>query len=207
MAKRGITVWLFSTLSFIAGIHTLEAASALFFQKEIILLKLYPIINELDISPLLYFVASSLLTLTFWGITCISAVESPIERFLNKILSDAKKQCEMESELVEDNRGILDMISETLTENSRLLAQIRDLTYNARAELTALRPLAENIEKINSEIEKMRKEIRKVKEEIKKPNICPSCGKKVLPDFKICPYCGENLQLIPKAVIELKKYK
>ena len=126
MAKRGITVWIFSTLSFIAGIHTLEAASALFFQKEIVLLKLYPIINELDISPLLYFVASSLLTLTFWGITCISAVESPIERFLNKILSDAKKQCEMESELVEDNRGILDMISETLTENSRLLAQIRE---------------------------------------------------------------------------------
>jgi len=25
-------------------------------------------------------------------------------------------------------------------------------------------------------------------------NICPSCGKEMMPDFKSCPYCGKQLQ-------------
>jgi len=207
MVKKGVAVWVFSTLSFIAAAHTFEAALSLFFNKEIVLLKMYPFINELNISPLFYFLTSSALTFVFWGITCIVALENPVERFLKLVLSDAQKQAEMESEFVEGNRTILDMISETITENNKIVAQIRDLTYNIRAELTAIQPLAEGIEKINSEIEKLKKELKKIKTEIKKPNVCPTCGKEISPDFKICPYCGENLQLIPKAVIELKKYK
>ncbi len=65
-----------------------------------------------------------------------------------------------------------------------------------------MRPLTEGIEKINSEIEKLKKEVRKIKIEIKKPDVCPTCGKGVLPDFNICPYCGENLKLIPQKIIK-----
>jgi len=203
--KKGVAVWIFSTLSFLMAIHAFEAALWLFFGKEAVLLKIYPIINELNITPLFYFAISTFLTLTFWGLTCIIALENPIEKFLNHILSDAKKQAEMEAEFVEDNRSILDMISETLTENNRLLAQIRDLTYNVRAELSAVKPLAEGIEKVSAEMEKLKKEIKKIKVEIKKSSICPTCGKEVLPEFNICPYCGENLKLLPQKII--KAYK
>jgi rRNA maturation endonuclease Nob1 len=206
MVKRGVVVWIFSTLSFIAAIHTLEAILALFFNKEIILLKSYPIIGVLDVSPLLYLVASAASTLIFWGVACQVAVESPVERFLNKVLSDAKRQSEIECELVEDNRTILDMICETITENSRTLVQIRDLVHNVKSELMTLGPLAEKTEKIGLELEKLKKEIKKVKDNIKKPNVCPSCGKIVLPKFKICPYCGENLQLLPEKIIQLRTY-
>ncbi|MCD6240754.1 zinc ribbon domain-containing protein [Candidatus Bathyarchaeota archaeon] len=205
MVRKGVAVWVFSTLSFIAAIHALEAALWLFFDRAPVLLKNYPIINELNVNPLLYFSSSAFITFIFWGITCIIALENPIERFLNHILSDAKKQTELESEFIEENKTILDMISETLTENNRLLAQIRDLTYNVRAEISVVKPLTEGIEKINSEIEKLRKEVKKIKVEIKKPNVCPTCGKEVLPDFNICPYCGENLKLIPQKII--KAYK
>lgn len=205
MVRKGVVVWVFSTLSFITAIHALEAALWLFFNKTPILLTNYPIVNELNIDPLLYFCSTSFLTFIFWGITCIVALENPVEKFLNLVLSDAKKQAELETEFVEENKTILDMISETLTENHKLLAQIRDLTYNVRAELTLIKPLAEGIEKINSEMEKLQKEIKKIKTEIKKPNVCPTCGKNVLPEFNICPYCGENLKLIPQKII--KAYK
>jgi len=205
MVRKGVAVWVFSTLSFVAAIHALEAALWLFFDRAPVLLKNYPIINELNINPLLYFSSSAFITFIFWGITCIIALENPIERFLNHILSDAKKQTELESEFIEENKTILDMIGETLTENNRLLAQIRDLTYNVRAEISVVKPLTEGIEKINSEIEKLKREVKKIKVEIKKPNVCPTCGKEVLPDFNICPYCGENLKLIPQKII--KAYK
>ena len=205
MVRKGVAVWIFSTLSFITAIHAFEATLWLFLNREPILIRKYPIINEFNIDPYLYFFSSAFLTFILWGVTCIVALENPIERFLNHILSDAKKQTELESEFVDENKTILDMISETITENNRLLAQIRDLTYNVRAELSAMRPLTEGIEKINSEMEKLKKEVRKIKIEIKKPDVCPTCGKGVLPDFNICPYCGENLKLIPQKII--KAYK
>ncbi len=30
-------------------------------------------------------------------------------------------------------------------------------------------------------------------EEPKKAGVCPSCGKKISPDFRLCPYCGRKL--------------
>jgi hypothetical protein len=149
MGKRGITVWIFSSLSFLAAIHTLEAGLALFFNTEVILLKLYPIINTLTITPVTYLLASIALTITLWGITCKVAVETPVERFLNKMLSDAKRQSEIECEIVEDNRSVLDMMCETITENNKVLAQTRDITYNVRSELVNLRTLPEKTEPLS----------------------------------------------------------
>ena len=47
MGKRGITVWIFSSLSFLAAIHALEASLALLFNTETILLKSSFLIHRL----------------------------------------------------------------------------------------------------------------------------------------------------------------
>jgi len=208
MGKRGITVWIFSSLSFLAAIHALEASLAFFFNTETILLKSYPIINTLTISPVTYLLASIALTITIWGITCKVAVETPVERFLDTMLSDAKRQSEIECEMVEDNRSVLDMMCETITENNKVLAQTRDITYNVRSELVNLRTLPEETERLSTEIEELKKELKNLKENFKKPNLCPSCGNIVLPRFKVCPYCGENLYVTPEKVVKmLQTYK
>lgn len=205
MGKRGVTVWIFSSLSFLAAIHALEASLALFFNTEIVLLKLYPFFNTLTTSSINYFLASTALTIAFWGITCKVAVETPVERFLDTMLSDAKKQSEIECETVDDNRSVLDMMCETITENNKVLAQTRDITYNVRSELVNLRTLPAETEKLSTEIEELKKELKKLKENFKKPNLCPSCGNIVLPRFKVCPYCGENLHLTPEKVVKMLK--
>jgi rubrerythrin len=205
MGKRGVTVWIFSSLSFLAAIHTLEAIFALFFNTETILLKSYPIINTLNINPNTYLLASTATTLAIWGITCKTAVETPVERFLDTMLSDAKKQSEIECEMVEDNRSVLDMMSETITENNKVLAQTRDVTYNVRSELVNLRSLPEETERLSAEIEELKKELKNLKQNFKKPNLCPSCGNIVLPRFKVCPYCGENLHITPQKALKMLK--
>ena len=208
MGKRGITVWIFSSLSILAAIHVLEASLALFLNTEVILLKSYPIINTLTITPITYFLASIALTIALWGITCKVAVETPVERFLNTMLSDAKRQSEIECEMVEDNRSVLDMMCATITENNKVISQTRDITYNVRSELVNLRALPEETERLSKEIEELKKELKNLKENFKKPNLCPSCGNIVLPRFKVCPNCGENLYLTPeKAVKMLQTYK
>jgi len=205
MSKRGVTVWIFSSLSFLAAIHALEAILALFFNTEIVLLKLYPFFNTLTTSSINYFLASTALTIAFWGITCKVAVETPVERFLNKVLSDAKRQSEIECETVDDNRSVLDMMCETITENNKVLAQTRDITYNVRSELVNLRTLPEETERLSTEIEELKNELKNLKENFKKPNLCPSCGNIVLPRFKVRPYCGENLHLTPEKVVKMLK--
>jgi len=201
MVKRGMTVWLFSSLTFFAAIHAVEAILALFFNKEIILLKFYPIINTLNISLFTYFLASTALTIGLWGITCKVAIETPVERFLDTVLEDAKKQAEVECEMVEDSRGVLDMICETITDNSKLLGQTRDITYNVRSELVNLRPLPEGAMKLSTEHEALRNDLKNLIENFKNPSQCPSCGSLVLQRYKLCPYCGETLQLSPEKVI------
>jgi len=205
MGKRGVTVWIFSSLSFLAAIHALEASLAFFFNTEVILLKSYPIINTLTISPITYLLASIALTIAIWGITCKVAVETPVERFLDTMLSDAKRQSEIECEMVDDNRSVLDMMCETITENNKVLAQTRDITYNVRSELINLRTLPAETEKLSIKIEELKKELKKLKQNFKKPNLCPSCGNIVLPRFKVCPYCGENLHVTPEKVVKMLK--
>lgn len=208
MGQRGVIVWIFSSLSFLAAIHALEAALALFFNTDVILLKSYPIINTLNPNPATYLLASTAVTILMWGITCKVAVETPVERFLNRMLSDAQRQSEIECEMVEDNRSVLDMMCETISENNKVLAQTRDVTFNVRSELVNLRSLPEETERLSKEVEGLKKELKKLKENFKKPNLCPSCGNTVLPRFKVCPYCGENLHITPeKAVKMLQVYK
>ena len=211
MAKKGVAVWISSSLTFWAVLHFVESVSVLFLDNQIMLLQLYPLINEKlqAITPMAYFLGSAAATLILWGITCVIAFENPVESFLNKILSDAKTQGAVESQLLEEKSEILDAMNETIELNNAALAQVRDLVYNVRTEVKELQPLKENTEKLRTELSRLKKEIRKLEENLnlKYPNVCPACGKPILPQFKVCPYCGGNIKLLPKTVIALKDYK
>jgi hypothetical protein len=208
LSKKGIIVWLFSSLTFIALIHLIEAASALIFNNEIHLLQIYPFIGEKlqTITPLTYFIASATATLILWGITCAAAFTNPVETFLNKILSDAKKQSAVETQMLESKSELLDVMNETVEMNNAILAQVKDIIYNVRTEVKEIQPLKEGIEKVRLEMSGLKREFKKLEEKINFPIVCLSCGKPLLPEFKICPYCGESLKPVQERVVSVKNY-
>jgi hypothetical protein len=199
--KRGTIVCLFGTLTFIAAIHVLEAFIVLFFGKEIVLLNLYPLVNSLNINTLNYLIGSSIITSILIALTFRLAFTSPLENYLNMVLSNARLANEAECELVTDNRTALDMICESITHISEVLGQTKDITYNVRSELVNLRSIPRITEKLSIEINEIKKEIAKLKKNYKKQSTYPSCENPVLKKFKICPYCSESLQLKPENVI------
>jgi regulator of replication initiation timing len=209
LTKKGISIWLFSSLTFIALLHLAEAISVLVFNNEIRLLQLYPFINEKlqAITPITYFWVSAAATFILWGITCAIAFANPVETFLNKILSDAKTQGTVEAQLLEEKSEILDSMNETIESNNEILAQVRDLIYNVRTEVKEIHPLKESLEKMKTELGSLRKETKKLEDKVNFQILCPTCGKPLLPEFKICPYCGEDMKLHQAPVITLKDYK
>jgi rRNA maturation endonuclease Nob1 len=209
VAKKGITIWLFSSLTFIALAHLIDATSALLFNNPMRLLQLYPLINEKlqNITPITYFWISAAATLILWGITCAIIFENPVETFLNKILSDAKKQGAVETQQLEDKSEVLDKMYETIEEDNQTLAQVKDLMCNVRVDVKEIQPLKENIEKIKTEMTNLKKEIKNIKEQTQFPNICPACGKPLMPEFNMCPYCGEHVKLTNAPLISVKDYK
>jgi hypothetical protein len=202
-------VWVFSSLTIISAIHLTDAVSAFLFNAGAKLLPLYPFVGERlqALSPVFYFWASVAATFTLWGITCVVAFESPVEAFLNKILSDAKTQTAVESQLVEQKSEILDMMNETVESNSQILGQVADTVSNVRTEVKEIQPIKETVEKIKTELSSLRKDVKKLEERDKSPNVCLACGKQLLPEFKICPYCGENVKLLPEQIVAVKDYR
>jgi rRNA maturation endonuclease Nob1 len=209
LARKGLSVWLFSSLTCIALIHVIDALSALVLGNSIRLLQLYPLISEKlqAIAPITYFWISAAACLIFWGITCAIAFENPVEIFLNQVLSDAKRQGDVENQLVEDKGEILDAMCETLETSNETLADVNDVVHNVRTEVREIQPLKESVEKIRTELASLKKEIKKIDEKAMFANLCPACGKPLLPEFNICPYCGENLKLHQPPIIKLKDYK
>ncbi|MEM1566803.1 MAG: hypothetical protein QW510_06985 [Candidatus Bathyarchaeia archaeon] len=209
MTKKGFGVWLFSTMTAISAVHLIDAANALFLNKPITLLRLYPFEEAKlqAITPNIYFFVTAAATALFWGITCAIAFENPVEAFLNKILSDAKKQSAVETQLLEEKSEILDAMNETIELNSEILSQIKDVIFNIRAEIKEIQPLKESIERIKTELSHLKKELKNFEEKLKFQNICVACGKPVLPEFNVCPYCGETLKLVKEQVIPLEKYR
>jgi ribosomal protein L32 len=208
LARKGVTVWLFSSLTVFSLIHLIEATSVLLFNYPVRLLQLYPLIGEKlqTIPPAIYFWATAAATMILWGITCVIVFENPVEAFLNKILSDAKKQGSVESQLLEQKSEVLDMMSETIETNGELLAQVADTVHNVRAEVKDIQPIKDTVDKIKTELNGLRREVKKL-EGKEKLNICPVCGKPLLPEFKICPYCGEQQRLKQTPMITVKDYK
>ncbi len=208
MRKKGIAIWLFTTLTFIALIHLIDAASALLFNNPTQLLQLYPFINQqLQQMPTnIYLYASAASTTIFWAITCLIAVDNPVEEFLNKVLSDAKKQTTTEAQLLESKSEIFDLMYETIEADSETLAQVKDLMRNMRAEVKDIQPIKETMEKTKTELTSLKKHIKTLEEKLLFTIVCPACGKMLRPDFKLCPYCGESITFEEKMVM-VKDYK
>lgn len=209
MTKKGFGVWLFSTLTAIAAAHLIDAANAYLFNKQATLLRLYPIEGTKlqALTPDIYFLVTAASTTLFWGITCAVAFENPVEAFLNKILSDAKKQSAVETQLLEEKSEILDAMNETIEMNNEILSQVKDVIYNIRAEIKEMQPLRESVEKIKAELSHLKRELKSFEEKLKYPSMCLACGKPVLPEFNICPYCGGTLKPLKEQVIPLEKYR
>lgn len=208
MRKKGIAIWLFTTLTFIGLIHIIDSAAALIFHNPAYLLQLYPFINQQlqQIPTDIYLYASAAATITLWAVTCLIAVDNPVEEFLNKILSDAKNQSTTEAQLLESKSEIFDLMYETIESDSETLAQVKDLMRNMRAEVKDIQPIKENMERTKIELNSLKKHIKTLEEKLLFTVVCPACGKMLRPDFKLCPYCGENITLEEKMVM-VKDYK
>jgi hypothetical protein len=209
MVRKGLCVWLFSSLTVIATLHLFDAISVLFFNGQMRLLQIYPLINQkLEvISPAIYFWASATASLMFWGITCVIAFNNPVEHFLKVVLSEAKKQGTAETQLAEEKSSVLDAIYETIESNNETLANVKDIVYNVRTEVTHLQPITQSVEKIKTEVQNLKREFRRLDQMAKSSENCPSCGKGLLPEFNLCPFCGEYKKRLPEKMISLKDYR
>jgi rubrerythrin len=203
-----MTIWLFSTLTFIALIHLIDAATAILFNNPPRLLQIYPgISNQLQQIPTnIYLLAATASTITFWAATCLTAFDNPLEAFLNKIIADAKQQSTIETQILESKSELFDLMYETIESDSQILAQVKDLMRNIRAEVKDIQPIKETIEKTRAELSSLKKEIKILEEHTLFTLACTSCGMLLRPDFKLCPYCGESLTLEEKMIM-VKEYK
>jgi len=201
LRKKGMAIWIFSTLTFISLIHLIDAAAALIFNFQIQLLQVYPFINQQQISTNIYFYISGASTTILWAITCLIVFDNPVEAFLNKILSDAKQQTALEAEVLENKSELFDLMYETVESDSETLANVKDLVRNIRAEVKDLQLTKEIIEKTRTELGNLKKQIKTFEEKLLFTIICSACGKLLRPDFKICPYCGESITLQEKMIV------
>jgi len=208
LRKKGIAIWLFTTLTFIALIHLIDAASAVLFNNPVQILQLYPLINQQlqQIPTDIYLYASAASTTIMWAITCLIAADNPVEAFLNKILSDAKKQTTTEAQLLESKSEVFDLMYETIESDSETLAQVKDLMRNMRADVKDIQPIKETMEKTRLELSSLKRQMTTLEEKLLFTMLCPACGQALRPDFKLCPYCGENVKLQEK-MIAVKEFK
>jgi rRNA maturation endonuclease Nob1 len=209
LAKKGLAVWVFSSLTFLSVAHLVEAIYVLITGAPMRLLGIYPFIGQelSNISALMYFWLSVFASLIFWGITCSIAFANPMEEFLNKILSDAKRQNVAESQMVEDKSEVLDAMYETIESSNATIASVKDLIYNVRSEVKAIQPLATTIDLIRLELSELTKEVDGLEGKMKFSYVCLACGKPLLPEFKICPYCGEDARLLRSTKLTIPEQK
>lgn len=207
MVKKGLSVWVFSSLTFMAVLHLVDAISALVFGNPIRLLQLYPFAGEKlqSIAPITYLWITAAASLILWGITCVMAFENPVEAFLNKILCDAKTQGAVENQMLERKSEVLDAMFETIESNGETLAYVKDMVCNVRTDVKDIQSLKESLEKMKAELAGLKREVRKIDEKVTFPSVCPACGKPLMPEFNICPYCGEKAR--PQPLLDLKNYK
>lgn len=195
MVRKGIAVWILGSLTFLAGLHSLDGFLWLTgVENESWLLSIYPFAGRLEaVSPVIYLLCSLIAVFLLWGGTTIVAMRNPIETFLGKVLEDGKKENQADVELLEARTSILEMMSETLENNSGLLSGLRDVVFNVRREVMNLEPLKKSLETLKGEVEGLKKMMKGLEKEIKKYKLCPACGREVMAEFRLCPYCGENL--------------
>jgi len=174
-----------------------DAITIVLFKSQPHLLQLYPYIGQQlqSMPPTAYLLASALSTLVFWGLTCALAFDSPVEQFLNRVLSDAKRQSVVEAQTVNEKSEILDAMYETLEASQQTLSQVVDIVHNVRTEVKGIQPLSMTVENIKAEMGNLKREVRRIEEKGKLPILCATCGKSVSPEFRLCPFCGDPIKL------------
>jgi rRNA maturation endonuclease Nob1 len=198
LAKRGLAVWFFSSLTFLSMAHLAESIYVVITGAQIKLLAIYPLIGQklATISPIAYLWFSTGASLSFWAVTCAMAFENPMEQFLKNVLSDAKRQSVAESQVVEEKSEVLDAMYETIESSNATIASVKDLVSNVRSEVRGIQPLTAAIDLIRVELTDLTKEVEKLEGTMNNSYLCLACGKPLLPEFKICPYCGEDAKLL-----------
>jgi DNA repair ATPase RecN len=207
LQKKGITIWILSTLTFISLIHLVDAATAVLSNNQAQLLQVYPLINEqlTQISTNIYLCATAVSTFVLWGITSLIAFDNPVESFLNKILSDAQKQQAKDSQTLENNTDFFNLMYETMEENNENLGQIKDLVRNVRGEVKDMQRINESMEKARAELTNLKKHVTTLEEKMIFPLLCQTCRKPLRTDFKLCPYCGKKIDLQKMVVVTKQK--
>lgn len=190
-----MAVWVLGCMTFLAGLHALDGFLWLTGnESKSLFLSVYPFTRFIgNVEPVIYLLGSLIAMFLLWGGTALVATRNPIETFLGKVLEDGKRENQQDVEFLEAKTSILEMMSETLSHNSSLLAGLRDVVFNVRSEVLGLEPLSKSVENIQTDVEGLKKMVKRLEKEIKKHKICPACGRDILAEFRLCPYCGENL--------------
>jgi hypothetical protein len=208
---KGVAVWVFGSLTFLAVLHVLEAFFALTMNGSIVLLRLYPFSSLFGaVDVVMYFWVSLAVASVLWGAMCIIALRSPLDTWLNMILRNAQSKNEEEVSIVSAKGNVLDMMNESLISNAVELGNVKDLVANVRAEVVGLRGLQDVVGGVKSDLVSLKVSLRKLESDLARNVVCPACGRGVQPDFRICPYCGEDLLrqkvlLAEAAVLKVKK--
>jgi rRNA maturation endonuclease Nob1 len=211
LAMKGLSVWIFSSLTFLSVAHLVEAIYVTISDAPIRLLTMYPIIGGMftSVTPAEYLWISVVASITCWGITCAIAFQNPMEQFLKQVLSDAKRQSTVESQMIDSKAEVLDAMYETVESGSQAISTVKDMMCNIRSEVKQLQPLASTVDLIRHELNELVKEVEKLEGKMKFTNVCLSCGKPLIPEFKVCPYCGEDAHLLeaPPPLVSLDEHK
>jgi hypothetical protein len=195
VVRKSVAVWVLGALTFLAGLHALDG----FFwlagnQVKPTLLSVYPFTRFLEpVDPVVYTLGSLVAMFMLWGGTAVFALQNPIEAFLGKVLEDGRRENQADVELLETRTGILEMMSETLENNSKLLAGLQDTVLNVRSEVLSIEPLTNTVENLKGELGSVKRMMKRLEREVKKYKLCPACGREIMAEFRLCPYCGENL--------------
>lgn len=197
LRKKGLFIWILSTLTVITLIHLIDSVNAFLFNNSTQLLQIYPLLNTYltQMSAQIYFYLSAATSAILWGITCIVAFDNPVELFLNKILSDAKQQSLDEAKVMDGKGELFDLMYETMESDSETLSHVKDLIRNVRNEVREITPIKVSMEKTRRDLSKITKQLITLEEKVLYPLLCHSCSHPVRADFKLCPYCGINLEL------------
>jgi rubrerythrin len=195
VVRKGVAVWVLGSLTFLAGLHSLDGFLWLTGnQSQSVFLTLYPFTKLLgSIGSDIYLLCSLTAVFLLWGATTIVALRNPIEAFLGKVLEDGKRENDGDVELLETRTSILEMMCETLENNSKMLSGLRDVVFNVRSEVLNLEPLEKRVESLKSDVKGLKKIMKRLETEIRKYQLCPACGREIMEKFRLCPYCGENL--------------
>ncbi|MEA2090010.1 MAG: zinc ribbon domain-containing protein [Thermoproteota archaeon] len=193
--KKGISVWIFGFLTFLAVLHTFDAFLSFTSGETNLFLKLYHINRWFgNVDVVMYFWSSLVSAFVLFGVTSIISCHNPIMTLYDKILAEVEFAEKEVDDVMESETSLLEMINNSLTSNSVALQMVKK---NLSSMKEAQEGLKAKMGRLGSKLNDLEVELtigfKKLRTELTEREKCPSCGRNVSPGFKICPYCGEKL--------------